>query len=92
MLSLAVVDRDVRALDDTGLMLEASRPGQLMRRSGLTASERPPPNEIGLRLPWRGSLPVVERRLRELTMRRDDARVRLEAVLAESDARRDMKG
>jgi hypothetical protein len=40
---------------------------------------------------WYGSLPQVEHRLRELTAKRDDAQDRIDRVLAEFDARRDMQ-
>lgn len=40
---------------------------------------------------WYGTLPEVERRLRELITKRDDAQDRIDRVLAEFDARRDMQ-
>jgi len=39
---------------------------------------------------WLGTLAYTEQRLRELRPRRDDARDRLDAVLSEYDAKRDM--
>jgi hypothetical protein len=75
---LLIIERGLRVLSETGTMLETCRLGELMRASGFTHSEPAPPGEVGARLPWRGSVPLVERRIRELQQRRDDARARLD--------------
>ena len=61
-------------------MLEDLRLGVLIRASGFEQNLAAPP---GLRLPWFGSISEVERRIRDLTSRRDDAQARLDAALAD---------
>jgi hypothetical protein len=80
---IRVIDRGLGVIANSGHMLETLRLGQLMRDSGYTQSVPPPPGEAMMRLPWLGSLPEVERKLRDLTVRRDDARQALEGLLRE---------
>jgi hypothetical protein len=82
-LSIQMLDRGRSVLADTGHVLETLRLGQLMREVGFAQTVPPPSGEIGMRLPWFGSIPEVERRIRELTRRRDEAQSRLAAALAE---------
>jgi hypothetical protein len=84
MRSIEVINRGLQVLRDSGHMLESLRLGQLMRESGFEQNVPPPAGEAMLRLPWLGSLPEVDRQLRDLTTRRDDARQALEALLRES--------
>ena len=79
----------VRRLEDTGYSLETLRLGALMRESGFT--EAPPRHgESFGQLPWFGSLPVVEQRLKQLTERRELAKRRIEEALL-SDADREQR-
>jgi hypothetical protein len=81
-LSIQMLDRGRRVADGTGWMLETSRLGELMRELGYTAA---PPFDgavVGL-LPWFGSIPVVEQRLRDLTAQHDEAQARFDAALRE---------
>jgi hypothetical protein len=83
-LSIRTLDAGLRVLDDTGVMLEDLRLGALMRASGLERNLPAPAGEMGLRLPWLGSIPEVERRIRELQERCGDAQARLDAALHDS--------
>jgi hypothetical protein len=69
-LSIQVLDRGPGVLADTGCALETLHLGQLMRESGYEQKVRPPSGEIGLRLPWFGSIPEVTRRITQLEARR----------------------
>ena len=82
-LSIQVLDRGPGVLADTGCALETLRLGQLMREAGYEQNVPPPSGEIGLRLPWFGSIPEVTRRIRKLEERKKDAQARLDAALAD---------
>jgi hypothetical protein len=69
-LSIATCDRGLGAIEGTGCALEALRLGVLLREAGAS---------------WQGSIPVVERQIKELQARRDDAQGRLDAALRETD-------
>ena len=80
-----------RAIEDgfepgTGFSLETSPLGALMRAAGYVET---PPTEgrVHGRLPWYGSLPEVELRLKELRQREADARARLQDALLDDDER-----
>ena len=78
-ISIQMIDRGRRVAEGSGYDVENSRLGQLMVESGYVAS----PSVDGAipQLPWAGSLPVIEQRLRELTRRRDEAQRQLDAIL-----------
>jgi hypothetical protein len=80
-ISIRAIDRGRAVVDDTGWSLSTLRLGELMRDAGYRESAPTEGRATG-DLPWHGALPDVERKLRELTQRRDDARRRLDAVLA----------
>lgn len=79
-LSIMTVDRGRGVSDGSGWVLETLRVGRLMRESGFVKAPPVEGQAVG-RLPWFGSLPEVEQRLKELTKQRDDARTRLDAAL-----------
>ena len=79
-LSITCIDRGVQYIVGSGYGLETLRLGELMRQSGY--QELPPdPGRVWGTLPWFGSIPECEYRLRELTKRRDDAQMRIDGVL-----------
>ena len=84
VLSIKVIEIGPVVLQDTGVMLETLPLGRMMRESGYTESVTPPPGEVGMRLPWYGSLREVDARLKELQVRKRDAEVRLERAISES--------
>jgi hypothetical protein len=86
-LSIQTIDKGLPA--DTGWELETLRLGQLMRESGYVEGPRVA-NQVHGPLPWPGSLPAVERRLKALVQRRDDARARLDEALLD-DAERERR-
>jgi hypothetical protein len=55
-----------------------------MREAGYTEGPKIE-NQVSGALPWLGSLPEVERRLKDLHAQQDDARARLDAVLREPE-------
>ena len=79
-LSIMTIDRGLGVLDDTGYALETLRLGQLMRESGYVEAPPTDGRAIG-RLPWLGSLPAVEQRLKDLQQRRDEAQETLDRLL-----------
>ena len=83
-LSILTIDRG-RPGDDAGWALENLRLGQLMREAGYREGPKIENQVIG-RLPWYGSMPDVEHRIKELTNRRNDAQARLtEALLDDAE-------
>jgi hypothetical protein len=83
-LSIQVIDRSYRVVEGSGYGLEKLRLGALMRESGYVASPPAPGQTFGF-LPWLGSVPEVEHRLREMHAKRNDARSRLEAALRDPE-------
>lgn len=79
-LSIIVLDRGDGAVDGTGYAKETLRLGTLMRESGYVPAPPVDGQAVG-RLPWLGSMPYVEQRLRDLQQRHDDAQARLDAAL-----------
>jgi hypothetical protein len=82
-LSIQVCDRALGVAEGSGFALETLRLGHLLREKGYVDA---PPTEgraIGT-LPWFGALPEVDRRVRDLHARRDDAQTRLDAALRDS--------
>jgi hypothetical protein len=85
-LSLTCIDRGVQHIVGTGLSLETLRLGQLMKDSGYT--ECPPsPDRVWGCLPWNGSMPETEQRVRELMAEVTDAEARLDLALLDDEAR-----
>jgi hypothetical protein len=80
-LSLQTIDSGLPG--DTGWELETLRLGELLREAGYQEAPRIE-NQVYGRLPWFGSLPTVKDRLRQLSRRRDDARMRLDDALREA--------
>jgi hypothetical protein len=88
-LQLSVVTIDSGLPADTGWEVETLRLGQLMRESGYVEGPRVA-NQVHGPLPWHGTLPAVENRLKALVQQRDDARARLNEALLD-DAERDRR-
>lgn len=86
-LSIQTIDSGLPA--DTGWELETLRLGHLMSEAGYVEGPRIA-NQVKGPLPWYGSLPTVEDRLKGLTKRRDDARARLDEALLD-DTERDRR-
>jgi hypothetical protein len=86
-LSIQTIESGLPA--DTGFALETLRLGQLMREAGYVEGPRVA-NQVHGPLPWRGTLPAVENRLKALVQQRDDARARLDEALLD-DAERDRR-
>jgi hypothetical protein len=83
-LSIITVDRGRVSADD-GQELETLRLGQLMREAGFLEGPKIE-NQVCGRLPWFGSLPEVERRLKGLQQQRTEAQARLtEALLDDAE-------
>jgi hypothetical protein len=83
-LSIITIDRGRVSADD-GRELETLRLGQLMRVAGFLEGPKIE-NQICGRLPWFGSLPEVERRLKGLQQQRTEAQARLtEALLDDAE-------
>jgi hypothetical protein len=79
-LSIQVIDRGLGVVADSGWSLNTLRLGQLMRGAGYVEGPRIA-NQVSGALPWFGSLPEVEHRLKGLQAQRDDAQRRLDAAL-----------
>lgn len=77
-LSIQSADRGRRVAEGTGWSVDTLRLGELLRAAGYVAG---PDGQ----LPWYGALPEVERRLRELHERRDEAQRRLDDALREPE-------
>jgi hypothetical protein len=82
------VKQSITAIDRGGLSYGGSyglcslRLGALMRAAGYVESPKIE-NQVCGRLPWFGSMPEVERRLKALEQQRDDAQARLDEALRE---------
>ena len=81
LLSIQVIDRGVRVIEDSGYSLATLRLGALMRAAGFPQSAPVGNQMVGDMSFYYGSLPVVEERIKELTKLRDDAQYRLDAAL-----------
>ena len=76
-LSINVIDRGIRVLEDSGYGAESTKLGGLMRADGVTPDQ------------FRGSAPYIHDRLRDRRAARDDAQRRLAISLREVRAAND---
>jgi hypothetical protein len=88
--SLQVLDRGPRVLDESGYDLTTTTLGRYLREAGIEERPAVDGKAVG-ELAWPGTVGELRARVAKLTARRDDARLRLDAVVAEHDARHDMK-
>jgi hypothetical protein len=80
--SIQVIDRGPSLLEDRGGSISTLHLGQLMTESGYQSPPPPPDEPFRINdLPWFGSLPEMERRLKALNAQRDEAERRLDAAL-----------
>lgn len=84
LLSIQVIDRGVRVLEDTGYGVGTLRLGELMKSAGFQQSARVDNQLVG-DMPFYGSLPAIEEQLAALRKERDDARYRLDAALRDPE-------
>lgn len=86
MLSIRCIDHGTGVITHTGYALGTLRLGALMRDAGFVAGV-PVANQLFGEMPWFGSMPEVEHRLKHLEARRADAHTRLADGLLDDDAR-----
>lgn len=86
MLSIRCIDHGTGVVEHSGYNVETLRLGALMRESGFVAAP-PVANQLFGALPWSGSMPEVEHRLKALAVRRTDAEARLADGLLDDEAR-----
>ena len=82
--SIQCLDRGIGVLADTGWALATTRLGDLMREAGYREGPKIE-NQVHGEMPWFGSLPDVERRLRDLQAQRDVAQAQLDAAMREPE-------
>lgn len=86
MLSIRCIDHGTGVITHTGYGLSTLRLGALMLDAGYVAAP-PVANQLFGELPWFGSMPEVEHRLKHLAARRVEANARLADGLLDDDAR-----
>ena len=80
-LSLKVIDRGLHTIEQTGYDLTTLRLGALMREAGYEVVGAVAVGNFSGALPWFGSTPEVEHRLKDLTERRTRAQTALDGLL-----------
>ena len=86
-LSIQAIDRGLGVMSGSGWEQETLPLGELMRAAGYEEGPKVA-NQVRGQLPWPGSIPELERRLRDLQQQRDDAQRRLDDALLD-DAERE---
>jgi len=86
-LSLKVIDRGLQHIADTGYELTTLRLGALMIEAGYAVAGADPERHYAGALPWFGSIPEVERHLKDLDARRARLQAALDGLLQDDGER-----